>query len=85
MALGRRWFIVAPITCLLHLTPPSFIQAFISLQKGKRKRNKKTLDEMIEAIHKKNTKTNEFSSKQSNRIGIGLRSIKSCTLRWVLP
>jgi hypothetical protein len=36
-----------------------------------------TLDEMIEAIHKRNTQTNGFIiPSKSNRIGIGMRSIK---------
>jgi hypothetical protein len=63
MALGRPWFIVALITCLLHLTPPSFLQAFLSpqLRKEKGKATKMTLDEMIEAIQI-NSQTNGFIS-----------------------
>jgi hypothetical protein len=57
---------------LHHLTPPSF-KLFISPQsrKGKRKRNQKTLDEMIEAIYKKTLKQMDSAHKQSNRIDIG--------------
>jgi hypothetical protein len=58
----HRWFICGPhyFACLLHLTPPSF-KPFISPQsrkeKGRRNQKKKTLlDEMIEAIHKKQLK-----------------------------